>query len=75
MKRSNHRGIPGKVLSLILLRRIRGHLLRHQRLDQTGFTPSKSAVDRILALLVIVERRLELGRGLTLFIVNYSGRS
>ncbi|XP_070000864.1 uncharacterized protein [Penaeus vannamei] len=40
----NHRGItllsiPGKVLAHILLRRIRDHLLRHQRLEQSGFTP------------------------------------
>ena len=66
---SNHRGItllsvPGKVLAHILLRRIRDHLLRHQRLEQSGFTPGKSTIDRILALRVIVERRREFGRGL-----------
>ncbi|XP_069992020.1 uncharacterized protein [Penaeus vannamei] len=42
---SNHRGItllsiPGKVLAQILLRHIRDHLLRHQRPEQSGFTPS-----------------------------------
>ena len=66
---SNHRGItllsiPGKVLALILLRRIREHLLKHQRPEQSGFTPGKSTIDRILALRIIVERRLEFGRGL-----------
>ena len=65
----NHQGItllsiPGKVLAHILLRRIRHHLLRHQRPEQSGFTPGKSTVDRILALRVIVERRREFGRGL-----------
>ncbi|TGW14455.1 hypothetical protein EIL50_05460, partial [bacterium NHP-B] len=55
---------PGKVLARILLRRIRDHLLRHQRLEQSGFTPGKSTIDRILALRVIVERRREFGRGL-----------
>ena len=65
----NHRGItllsvPGKVLALILLRRIRDHLLMHQRPEQSGFTPGKSTIDRILALRIIVERRREFGRGL-----------
>ena len=65
----NHRGItllsvPGKVLALILLRRIRAHLLMHQRPEQSGFTPGKSTIDRILALRIIVERRREFGRGL-----------
>ncbi|XP_069983198.1 LINE-1 retrotransposable element ORF2 protein isoform X3 [Penaeus vannamei] len=66
---SNHPGItllniPGKVLAHILLRRIRDHLLRHQRPEQPGFTPGKSTIDRICALRVIVERRREFGRGL-----------
>ena len=66
---SNHRGItllsiPGKVLAHIFLRRIRDHLLRHQRLEQSGFTPGKSTKDRTLALRVIVERHREFGRGL-----------
>ena len=65
----NHRGItllsePGKVLARILLRCIRDHLLRHQRPEQSGFTPGKSTIDRILALRVIVERRREFRRGL-----------
>ena len=46
------------------LRRIRDHLLRHQRPEQSGFTPGKSTIDRILALRVIVERRREFRRGL-----------
>ncbi|XP_069993549.1 uncharacterized protein [Penaeus vannamei] len=51
--------IPGKVLAHILLRRIREHLLRHQRQEQSGFTLGKSTVDRIFAFRVIVERRHE----------------
>ncbi|XP_069994155.1 uncharacterized protein [Penaeus vannamei] len=47
----------GKVLAHILLRRIRDHLLRHQRPEQSAFTPGKSTMDSILALRVIVERR------------------
>ncbi|XP_069998239.1 uncharacterized protein [Penaeus vannamei] len=52
------------VLAHILLRRIRDHLLRHQRPEESGFTPGKSTIDRILALRVVVERRREFGRGL-----------
>ena len=39
--------------------RIRGHLVQHQRPEQSGFTPKKSTVDRILALRVLIERRRE----------------
>ena len=61
---NNYRGItllsvPGKVLAHLLLMRIRGHLLKYQRPEQSGFTPGKSTIDRILALRVLVERRLE----------------
>ena len=64
----NYRGItllsvPGKVLAHLLLMRIRGHLLEHQRHEQSGFTPGKSTTDRILALRVLVERRREFRQG------------
>ncbi|KAG0718623.1 Transient receptor potential channel pyrexia [Chionoecetes opilio] len=60
---NNYRGItllsvPGKVLAHLLLARIRSHLLKHQRPQQSGFTPGKSTTDRILALRFLVERRL-----------------
>ncbi|XP_069977716.1 uncharacterized protein [Penaeus vannamei] len=47
---SSHRSItlfsiPGKVLAHILLRRIRDHLLRHQRPEHSGFTPAKSTIE------------------------------
>ena len=61
---NNYRGVtllsvPGKVFAHILLKRIRSHLLKDQRPEQSGFTPKKSTIDRILALRVLVERRLE----------------
>ena len=64
----NYRGItllsvPGKVLAHLLLSRIRGHLLEHQRPEQSGFTPGKSTTDRILALRVLMERRREFRQG------------
>jgi sorting nexin-29 len=61
---NNYRGVtllsvPGKVLARLLLSRIRSHLLLFQRPEQSGFTPKKSTIDRILALRVLIERRLE----------------
>ena len=60
----NYRGIsllsvPGKIFARVLLDRIRPHLIQHQRPEQSGFTPKKSTVDRILALRVLIERRRE----------------
>ena len=64
---NNYRGVtllsvPGKVFARILLDRIRPHLLKHQRPEQSGFTPKKSTNDRILGLRVISERMHEYRR-------------
>ena len=56
--------MPGKVLARILLDRVRDQLLKHQRPEQSGFTPKKSTVDRILALRVLTERLREFQCGL-----------
>ena len=48
--------MPGKVLARILLDRVRRKLLTHQRHEQSGFTPTKSTADRILALRVLTAR-------------------
>ena len=61
---SNYRGVtllsvPGKVFARALLSRIRQQLLDHQRPEQSGFTPKRSTVDRILALRVLTERLQE----------------
>merc|ERR1712035_203667 len=66
---NNYRGItflsvPGKVLAHVLLMRIRSQLLKYQRPEQSRFTPGKSTTDRILALRVLLERRLEFRQGL-----------
>ncbi|XP_037789311.1 uncharacterized protein LOC119584716 [Penaeus monodon] len=39
--------------SHLLLVQVRDHLLRAQRPEQSGFTPKKSTVDRVLALRVL----------------------
>ena len=61
---SNYRGVtllsvPGKVFARVILNRVRGCLLKYQRPEQSGFTPKKSTVDRILALRVLIERKRE----------------
>ncbi|KAG0724898.1 Transposon TX1 uncharacterized protein [Chionoecetes opilio] len=86
---NNYRGItllsvPGKVLAHLLLTRIRSHLVKHQRPQQSGFTPGKSTTDRILALRVLVDADVSFDMGclqsmlisrrrLTQCIVSHSG--
>ena len=61
-KSNNYRGmtlisVPGKVFARIILDRVRHHLLEHQHPEQSGFTPKKSRIDRILVLRVLTECR------------------
>ena len=56
--------VPGKVFAWIILDRVRHHLLEHQRPEQSGFTPKRSTIDRILALRVLTECRREFRQGL-----------
>ncbi|KAG2459943.1 ST38L kinase, partial [Polypterus senegalus] len=51
--------VPGNVLARVILSRIRDHLLTYQRLEQSGLTPKKSTIDRILVLRVLMERKPE----------------
>ena len=41
----------------LILHRVRHHLLEHQCPEQSGFTPKRSTIDRMLALLVLTKRR------------------
>ena len=73
---NNHRGVtllsvPGKVFARVLLNRIRQQLLDHQRPEQSGFTPKRSTVDRILALRVLTERFREFDRGLLAAYIDF----
>ena len=56
--------VPGKVFAWKILDRVHHHLLEHQRPEQSGFTPKRSTIDRILALRVLTERRREFRQGL-----------
>ena len=53
----------GKVFARLILDRVRHHLLEHQRPEQSGFTPKRSTIDRILALQVLTERRRDFQQG------------
>ena len=56
--------VPGKAFAQIILDRVRPHLLEHKRPEQSGLTPKRSTIDRILALRVLTERRREIRQGL-----------
>ena len=50
--------VPGKVFARIILDRVRHHLHEHQHQhpEQSGFTPKRSMIDRILALQILTKR-------------------
>ena len=59
---NNYRGVTllsvtGKVFAQVILDRVRHHLVEHQRPEQSGFTPKRSTINRILALRVLTKRR------------------
>ena len=59
---NNYRGVtllsvPCKVFAQIIIDRVHHHLLDHQHPEQPGFTPKSTTIYRILALLVLTERR------------------
>ena len=56
--------VPGKVLSHLLLVRVRSHLLKYQRPEQSRFKPGMSTTDYILVLLILMERRREFRQGM-----------
>ena len=66
---NNYRGVTllsvlGKVFARIIIDGVCHHLLEHQCPEQSGFTPKRSTIDRILALRVLTERRREFRQGL-----------
>ena len=63
--------VPGKVFAHLLLMRIPSHLLKYQRPEESGFTSGKSTTDRILALRVLVKRRLEFRQVMLIAYVNF----
>ena len=59
--------VPGKIFARIILDRVRHHLLEQQRPEQSGFTPKRSMIDRILALRVVTESRREFWQPMLIF--------
>lgn len=60
----NYRGItllsvPGKVFAGVILARIKDHLIKSRRLEQSGYTPGRSTVDRIFTLNSLIQTRRE----------------
>ena len=51
--------VPAKVFAHICLARIKRTIFAKQRPQQSGFTPGRSTLDRIIALRLIAERRHE----------------
>jgi len=71
----NYRGIsllstPGKVFAIVLLNKVRGQLLAHRRVQQSGFTPGRSTTDRIFTLNTIIQSRKEFQKPLWIAFVD-----
>lgn len=62
--------VPGKVFAHVLLNRIRPLLLEIQRPQQSGFTPSRSTCDAILALRILSEIHREFSRPLNVAFID-----
>ena len=65
----NYRGItllsvPGKVFAHVLLNRIKPLLLSKRRQKQSSFTPGRWTVERILALNILAQTRMEFHKSL-----------
>jgi Reverse transcriptase (RNA-dependent DNA polymerase) len=56
--------VPGKVLSHVVLARLRPLMAKHQRPQQSGFTGGRSTMDVILALRMLSEVHTEFSRPL-----------
>ena len=59
---NNYRGVTllsvmGKVFARVILDTVHHHLIEHQCPEQSGFTPKRSMIDRILAFRVLTECR------------------
>ena len=66
---NNYRGVTllsvlGKIFARLILERVHHHLLEHQRPEQSGFTPKRSMIYRILALRVLIECKRKFQQGL-----------
>jgi hypothetical protein len=56
--------VPGKVFARILLERMKPVIQGSRRREQSGFTPGRSTVDRVLALNTLAQKRREFRKSL-----------
>ena len=71
----NYRGIsllstPEKVFATVLLNKVRGQLLAHRRVKQSGYTSGRSMTDRIFTLNTIIQSRKEFQNPLSIAFVD-----
>ena len=72
----NYRGIkllsvPGRILSKILLNRIKKKVNEKLRPNQAGFRPNRSTIDRITTLRIIIEQSKEWNSELFVNFIDY----
>ena len=53
----------GKVFARIILDGVHHYLLEHQCPEQSGFTPKRSTIELVLALLVLTNADESIGKG------------
>ena len=76
-KCDNWRGItllsvPGKVLSIVLLNRLRHAVDEHLREQQAGFRSGRSCIEQIFVLRQVIEQTLEYQRRLALNFIDFT---
>jgi len=58
------------VFATVLLNKVRDQLLAHRRVEQSGFTPGRSTIDRIFTLNTIIQSRKEFQKPLWISFVD-----
>jgi len=62
--------VPGKVFATVLLNKVRDQLLAHRTTEQSGFTPGRSTIDRIITLNTVIQSRKEFQRPIWIAFVD-----
>ena len=63
--------VPGKVLNIIILERMKGEVDKTLREEQAGFRQDRSCTDQIATLRIIVEQSIEWNSSLYVNFVDY----
>jgi len=62
--------VTPKVFATVLLNKVRDQLLAHRRTEQSGFTPGRSTIDRIVTLSTVIQSRKEFQRPIWIAFVD-----